>query len=124
MSKALTALTVAATVSATGVSASNDMLICQMVDTLVWTIDGGFPSPTEVEEYQGPYDVLVKKGELYLEETIEGGTIALVPIKFDKDGWGKSEGFKWFKVSETEFRIVGQEFGGAWTSTLTCPDEM
>ncbi|MDA9979900.1 hypothetical protein N9E38_00505 [Yoonia sp.] len=122
MKRTLTALTVAATMSASGVSAANDMQICQMVDTLVWTLKDGFPDPTEIEEYSAPYDVLVDRGQIYARDSVEGNGKYFKPIEFDKNGNATHDGSSWFKVSETEFRIMG--YDAAWHSKITCPDEM
>ena len=47
------------------------MEICQLSETLVWDIKAGFDiDPKEVEEFSGPYDVLVKDDVLYLPQQI------------------------------------------------------
>ena len=99
------------------------MQICQMTDTLVWELESGFDiDPTLVEEYSEPYDVLVDDGVLYQFEFIEGRTV-FTPVKFNGQGRAESEGgaILWFKVSETEFRLLG--YDSVWHSKLTCPDE-
>ena len=100
------------------------MQICQMTDTLVWELESGFDvDPTVVEEYSKPYDVLVDDGVLYQFESIEGRREVFTPVKFNEQGRAESEGgaILWFKVSETEFRILGH--AAIWHSKLTCPDE-
>ena len=102
------------------------MQICQMSDTLVWELEKGFDiDPTIVEEYSEEYGVLVDDGVVYVEETIEGDKEILTPVKFDKDGQAESNNSNmlWFKVSDTEFRILDREFGNVWHSKLTCTDE-
>ena len=101
------------------------MQICQMTDTLVWELEKGFDiSPADVEEYSEAYDVVVDDGVLYYWETIEGGKEVLTPIEFDNNGKAEHDGKSlWFKVSETEFRILDRENGWAWHSEITCPDE-
>ena len=100
------------------------MQICQMTDTLVWELESGFDiDPTVVEEYLKPYDVLVNDGVLYQFESIEDHRQAFTPIKFNEQGRAESDGgdVLWFKVSETEFRLLG--YGAVWHSKLTCPDK-
>ena len=101
------------------------MQICQMTDTLVWELEKGFDiSPADIEEFSEAYDVVVDDGVLYYWETIEGGKEVLTPIEFDSNGKAEhNDNSLWFKVSETEFRILDREFGWAWHSEITCLDE-
>lgn len=103
------------------------MQICQMTDTLVWELEKGFDiDPADIEEYSEGYDVVVDDGVLYFWETIEGGgKQILTPVEFDKHGKAERNGgdVLWFKVSETEFRVLDRQYGLAWHSKLICPDE-
>ena len=101
------------------------MQICQMTDTLVWELEKGFDiSPADIEEYSGAYDVVVDDGVLYYFETTEGGKDALAPVEFDENGRAeRNENSLWFKVSETEFRILDRKYGWVWHSEITCPNE-
>lgn len=99
------------------------MQICQMTDTLVWELESGFDiDPTLVEEYSEPYDVLVDDGVLYAQ-TYNEDPVVFAPIEFDEQGRAETDGgeMQWFKVSETEFRLLG--YGAAWHSKVTCPDK-
>lgn len=104
-------------------SNAHSMQICQMVDTLVWDLESGFDiNPAEIEEYSEAYDVVVDRGVLYYWEFIEDGTEPLTPVTFDEKGKAQRGDALWFKVSETEFRILDRKFGSVWHSKLTCPD--
>ena len=99
------------------------MQICQMTETLVWELESGFDvDPTLVEAYSKPHDVLVNDGVLYQFEDIEDRRF-LTPVEFNGRGRAESDGgnILWFKISETEFRLLGYE--SAWHLKLTCPDE-
>ena len=102
------------------------MQICKISDTLVWELEKGFDiSPADIEAYSEAYDVVVDDGVLYFWETIEGGKKFLTPVEFDKHGKAERDGgdMLWFKVSETEFRVLDRQYGWAWHSKLTCSDE-
>ena len=104
-------------------SSAHSMQICQMVDTLVWEPKSGFDiNPAEIEKYSEAYDVVVDRGVLYYWEFIEDGTEPLTPVTFDEEGQAQRGDALWFKVSETEFRILDRKFGSVWHSKLTCPD--
>ena len=112
-------------------SSAHSMQICQMVDTLVWELESGLDiSPAKKENHLEGYDVLVVDGVLYYWERLEDGTEALTPVIFDEQGKAQRSSFinmerldaVWFKVSETEFRILDITYSYVWHSKLTCPD--
>lgn len=125
MRRLQTVLSVAVAMTANTALASDRMQVCQMTDILVWDIEKGFDiEPTEVEEFAEPYDVLINEGKIYDWTTVNDSREALTPIDFDMNGKAQYKGYLWFKVSETEFRILDQEFGAVYHSKLTCPDKM
>lgn len=93
-----------------------------MTDTLIWDIEVGFDlDSTEVEEYSAPYDVLVANGFIYLPDGND-----FIPLIFNDKGFAERMkeygGYLWFRVSETDYRIMDLEFGTIWNSKLTCAD--
>ena len=111
-------------------SHADAMQVCQMSHTLVWELERGFEvDPKEVEDYSAPYEVLMADGELLLWESDKKKRAeVLAPVQFDEHGKAERKTVNndelWFRVSETEFRIVDREFGTVWHSKVTCPEKV